>query len=224
MRDWLSILWISVWVPIHAVGLWCQDARRFYGDARVRRFDRWLWQAYWWRDPYFLARKEGRRLPVDPSTLTYGTTPLVTIADLLQRVEARPGERFYELGCGQGRVALFAATWAGLDVDAWELLPTFVSVAERIRSRLQLANLRLHQANLLEADLSQADVVYLAGTCLDDETIDRLCERAKALRPGARVISLSFPLDTPGLETIAQIPVPVSWGRSTAYLQRMGSA
>jgi SAM-dependent methyltransferase len=220
MRNWLAVLWISLWLPLHTAALWLQDAR-FYRQFRLLRVDWGLALAYWWRDRYFLARREGRRLDVPPETLTYGTTPWATAADLLRRVDAKPGERFLELGCGEGRLAFFVRIWGDLTVDAFDLLPTFIRVAERIRQRLRLERISFHQANLLEADLATADIVYLAGTCLDDETIDRLQERMRWLKPGARLICLSYPLDVPGLELIAEVPIAVSWGHSTAYLQRM---
>lgn len=220
MRNWLAVFWISLWLPFHTAALWCEDAR-FYRQWRLLRVDWGLFWAYWWRDRYFLARREGRRLDVPAETLTYGTTPWTTAADLLRRLDAKPGERFLELGCGEGRLAFFARIWAGLTVDAYELLPTFVREAERLRRRLDLDRITFHQANLLDADPAVADIVFLAGTCLDDATIDRLQARLRWLKPGARLISLSFPLDVPGLEVIAEVPIPVSWGHSTAFLQRM---
>jgi SAM-dependent methyltransferase len=223
MRNWLAVVWISLWMPLHTAALWLEDAR-YYRHLRLLRVDWALWRAYWWRDRYFLARREGRRLDVPPETLTYGTTPWSTAADLLKRVDAKPGERFLELGAGEGRLAFFARVWGDLTVDAYELLPTFVRVADRIVKRLSLDRITFHQANLLAADLAMADIVYLAGTCLDDPTIDTLQDRLRWLKPGARVISLSFPLDVPGLELMAEVPIAVSWGHSTAYVQRMGSA
>jgi SAM-dependent methyltransferase len=223
MRNWLAVVWISLWMPLHTLALWLTDAR-YYWNWRLLRVDVALWRAYWWRDPHFLARREGRRLDVPAETLTYGTTPWATTADLLRRVNAKPGERFLELGAGQGRLAFFARLWGNLTVDAYELLPTFVRVAERICQDLRLERITFHQANLLEADLATADIIYLAGTCLDDATIDRLQTRMRRLKPGARVISLSYPLDVPGLELIADVSIPVSWGSSTAYVQRMASS
>ena len=220
MKDWLAILWLSLWMPVHTLGLRCRDAR-YYRHPGLWRVDWLLWRAYWWRDPYFLARREGGRLPVPSETLTYGTTPWVTVASLLQRLDARPGERFLELGAGDGRVAFFARLYAGLTVEAYELLPTFVRVAREIRQRLAVADLTFHQANLLEADLQTADLIYVAGTCLDDETISALEVRLCRLKPGARVVSLSYPFEVPGLAVVATVDIPVSWGRSTAYLQRM---
>ncbi|MBC7544128.1 MAG: class I SAM-dependent methyltransferase [Candidatus Sericytochromatia bacterium] len=220
MKDWLAVAWIALWMPVHTASLWLRDAQ-YYRHWTLLRVDLAMARAYWWRDPYFLARREGAGIDVPPETLTYGTTPWATAAALLRAVEAKAGERFLELGAGQGRMAFFARIHAGLTVDAYELLPTFVRVADTIRQHLRVDRVTFHQANLLTADLTHTDIVYLAGTCLDDATLGALETKLAWLKPGARVISLSFPLEAPGLEIIGQVPIAVSWGNSTAYLHRM---
>ena len=54
-----------------------------------------------------------------------------------------------------------------------------------------------------------------------EDLVRRSLERLAGLvKPGARVISLSFPLEVDGLELLAEVPIAVSWGQSTAFVQR----
>ena len=73
---------------------------------------------------------------------------------------------------------------------------------------------------MFEADYKQATVIYLYGTCLDDEEIKRLVRRFEGLAPGTKVITVSYPLseyaDT--YMTHKEFPARFPWGRAQVYL------
>lgn len=107
------------------------------------------------------------------------------IADL------QPGEKFYDLGCGDGKIVFYAAKHfeaeaVGIDVS----IPMFLVC--RIRQlflRQPRASFRFK--NFFRIDLSDADVVYFFG--MPDTIKNKLKEKLeKELKPGARVVSYAF--------------------------------
>ena len=105
------------------------------------------------------------------------------IADL------KPGELFYDLGCGHGQIVIqankhFQAKAVGLEIS----LPLFLVCKIR---RLSQPGIRFKYKNIFREDLSPADVIYVYG--LPDTLNNRLRQKLeKELKPGARIISYGF--------------------------------
>ncbi|HBR80634.1 MAG: Methyltransferase [Candidatus Uhrbacteria bacterium GW2011_GWE2_45_35] len=112
------------------------------------------------------------------------------IGRILDFVVMRPGERFFELGCGDARLSIAAEKRYGVKAIGVELsIPQFV--AAWIRNRLTKTHVGLVWKNLFKVNLSEADVVYLF---LMPETVEKLKPKLlKELKPGARIISYVFP-------------------------------
>ena len=110
---------------------------------------------------------------------------IISFADL------QPGERFYDLGSGDGRV-LISATRAkcvrgvGVEIDpikVW-LSRIFIKTAE-LTDKIQI-----HRGNIYDFDVSEADVIYLY---LTHQALDRLFpEMLDRVKPSARIVSYRF--------------------------------
>lgn len=128
-------------------------------------------------------------------------------------LKLQPGEKCYELGCGDARVTVALARMTGAKVVGIELSAIQYLVA-RIRvalSRVATASVRF--GNVFSKDLSDADAIYLF---LMPETYAKLAPKfERELRPGTRVASYVWPI--PGWE-----PVEVSEAsdRLKIYLYR----
>ena len=118
-------------------------------------------------------------------------TPRAELPRLLAALKLEPGERFCDLGAGDGRMVRWVRDATEARCMGIEASPLLVAVA-----RLRGADVRL--GDLYAADLSDVDVVYVWGTAYSVGTprFRELLERA--LRPGARVVSYGTPVD--GLE------------------------
>jgi SAM-dependent methyltransferase len=113
----------------------------------------------------------------------------------LELAALKPGEIFYDLGCGDGRVLIAAARHYGAKVIGIEISPLHCLVAW-IRTRLagvgKLSTIRW--GNFYRADLRDADVVYQYGHSHFAMRLKQQLERQ--LRDGARVVSIM--VDIPG--------------------------
>ena len=112
----------------------------------------------------------------------------------------QPGELFYDLGCGDGRVLVAAAGRFGARAIGIEISPLHCIVA---RLRLLAAGVgkrtSIRWGNFNAADLSEADVVYQFGHSRYAEKLKQQLERQ--LKKGARVISIN--VDLPGWQPAA---------------------
>ncbi len=134
----------------------------------------------------------------------YVPTDRGTIEEMLWLCKVTPADIVYDLGCGDGRIAImaakkFGARAVGIDIDP-----------ERIRESRENAakagvsdKARFIQQDLFEADFSEATVVtlYLLSTInlkLRPLLLDRL-------KPGTRVVSHDFGMEDWEADEIRQV-------------------
>lgn len=114
--------------------------------------------------------------------------------DVVPRVmtiaEVKKGDKFYELGSGDGRLVITAAmrgaNAVGVEIDSIRVWYSRLWIKLlRLSSHAKI----LHQ-NIFDVDLSDADVVCLY---LLPETNEKILSKLKKeLRPGTRVVSVAF--------------------------------
>ncbi len=136
------------------------------------------------------------------------------IRTILDAVHLRPGMRFLELGCGDGRVVCEAVARYGVrgeGVDVGILWLTFA----RIRARLMGISDRVifrHQ-DILSTDLSQADVIYLY---MMPRFLQKYSEHIVShAKPGAIILSHVFELEKG--DTTLQTLHPIDTSRSVTH-------
>ncbi len=118
------------------------------------------------------------------------------IRDALELVPLTPQDVVVDLGSGDGRVLLAAAT-RGAQVIGYEINPLLVCIS-RFRLR-RLKQVTISRKDLRRADLSTATVVFIFGiTPLMPAVAEMIHHQAHPLR----VISFAF--DLPGFTPIAQ--------------------
>lgn len=119
----------------------------------------------------------------------WAATSDTRIDEALRLAALRAGERFVDLGCGDGRVLLRAAEAYGAQVTGVELDPELAATARFV---LDAAGV---EATVLEADFDvvpiEADVVF---AFLSPATLQRLRPRLAALPAGCRVVTTGYPV------------------------------
>lgn len=121
----------------------------------------------------------------------YVASPTRIVDRMLELASIKPGETLYDLGSGDGRILIAAAGKYKAKAVGVEISPKLAAEAtERIRQAGLQNRAKVIEGDLLETDLSGADVVtiYLA-TSLNEKLRPRL---EKYLKPGARVISHDY--------------------------------
>lgn len=129
---------------------------------------------------------------------TYGEIDPESTKALLEKVGAKPGERYYDLGAGDGKTVMVA--WLmGLNATGVELVPNRFQASctalERLRKLPAPAtaskNLQFFQGSILNLDFSDADILFVQNLCFDWDLTKGVARAAKAMRKGARILSYS---------------------------------
>ncbi len=131
----------------------------------------------------------------------------------------------YELGCGRGKTVFWLRCFLGCRVVGIEWIYPFVYKAELIQEYLGIEGVEFRFDNMLTADLEDATVVYLYGTCLEDEEIQKLIKNVSQLPAGTKIITVSYPLtayDKEGRFTLDKaFSATFTWGEGSVYLQHI---
>ena len=122
-----------------------------------------------------------------------------------------PGEIFYDLGSGDGRVAIYLSKHTKGKVVGLELAIPFYLICKIRGFTSKNRNLSFKYKNLYKEDLRTADVIYIFA-----ESEERLASKLEQklnneLKPGARAITYAFPIkgwqpiivDKPGEDDIS---------------------
>jgi precorrin-6B methylase 2 len=123
----------------------------------------------------------------------YLPTPHRVVDAMLQLAALRPGDVLYDLGAGDGRIAIAAARDYGVRAVGIELDARKAAEARANVRRAGLAHLvEIRQQDVFQADLREASVVTIF---LFPHINERLAPKLRAELPdGARIVSHRFGL------------------------------
>jgi SAM-dependent methyltransferase len=118
-------------------------------------------------------------------------SPPQIVTAMLQLAGVTPDDRVYDLGSGDGRIAIAAARDFGARAVGIELDPDLVARAREAAEAAGVADrVRFIEGDLFAADVADATVVTLyLLTSINERLMPKL---ARELRPGARVVSHQF--------------------------------
>ncbi|MBR2978604.1 MAG: class I SAM-dependent methyltransferase [Myxococcaceae bacterium] len=119
----------------------------------------------------------------------YSAAPWI-VRMAIETLNLKDGERFCDLGCGTGRVLRSARRAAKVQATGYELNPFAILYLWALS--ITDWNVRVRWRDFRKVDLSGFDAVYLY---LIPKVLPDLAEQLeKQLRPGARVVSVDFPI------------------------------
>ena len=152
----------------------------------------------------------------------YGETYLSTFAKISRAADLSPDDHLYELGCGRGRLVFWASEVLGVETTGIDLNPVFIRRAESVRGRIRNRLAHFRCENIMQADLSDATVVYLYGTAFEEEAFPGLVSLLKKTAPGTRILTVSWPLtrlvDDGSFYTDKEMSGRYLWGKGTVYI------
>lgn len=110
--------------------------------------------------------------------------------NILEALGLKAGEKFYDLGCGDGWLSVQAARVGAKAVGYEVSLPLFVWAWIRSRFGYGARKARIRFGDFFRADLSDADTIYVF---LMPKAMERLRLKLETqCRPGTRVVSYTF--------------------------------
>lgn len=121
-------------------------------------------------------------------------TPSDAVAAMLSLADLTPADRVYDLGCGDGRLLIQAASVYGVSGVGLDLNPDLLAQARADAKAAGVADrLTFIQGNLFECDVRQATVVLIY--LLPHLNLRLRPHLLSQLQPGSRIISHQFDMD-----------------------------
>ncbi|MCK5893809.1 MAG: class I SAM-dependent methyltransferase [Endozoicomonadaceae bacterium] len=204
---------------------------RFALQALPFIWHRTFLRSEWWRCLLFFQRSAWR-LSVDyyldknaPDIHCFGETPLITLIRICRRVGIDANDEFLEVGAATGRNCFWLSSVVGCRAVGLEQIPDFVHRAECVASWSQCADqVRFVCGDMGEMLPGHPSVVYLYGSNLENELIQRFATLCSELSVGVMVITVSYPLTDylqESFEVVDAFPVAFTWGVTTVYVQKV---
>ena len=125
------------------------------------------------------------------SLAPYVNSPQEVVHRMLEMANVKPGETVYDLGSGDGRVLIVAASRFRAKAVGVEISERLVKSSTESLKRAGLEDLtRVIHGDLMDTDLSPADVVVMYLLRDSNDLIRPKLE--KSLKPGTRVVTHDY--------------------------------
>jgi SAM-dependent methyltransferase len=126
-----------------------------------------------------------------PDTI-FVPSPQDVVEKMLELAKVKKGEVVVDLGCGDGRIPVTAATSYGCKAVGYDLDAGCIKRAVELVKRKNVGDrVRILQEDIFKVDLRQADVVTLY---LLPHLNAKLIPQFDKMKPGARIVSHAFDL------------------------------
>lgn len=171
-------------------------------------------------------RHEKSKIFKDSIELTYGETPYRVLHHALSLIPMTSKDRFYDLGCGRGKLVFFVHTHYHISATGIELIPTYIKLANQLVKDLYKgresgkAKIRFIESDFLKTNFLDGTIIFLTGTCLTEATFKALLKKIDMLQKGSWVITASYPLQSVHFQLKHHLKVFFSWGYGNLYLQQ----
>ena len=222
IKEYFTLLGINLAVKGRNLVEYLRVLYRYYRKIPFAKIDGSLVLMYLFDNPFSISRRYFLHR-THSEEFTYGETPLTTFEKIAKEARITAHDTIYELGCGRGRICFWLKSFLGCKVVGVEIIPDFIVRAQRIQRKLGIKDIEFRTEDFLKTDFKNASVIYLYGTCLEDETIRQLIKQFKKLAPGTRIITVSYALsdytDEPLFETMKRFPARFTWGEGDVYIQ-----
>lgn len=192
----------------------------FGTNSLLRKISWKLFLQYAFIDPYAVSSKEGSHIALNKENLIYGETPYFTLYKILNYIKPTKDDIFYDLGSGVGKAVFFTNAYFKIKSIGIDIIPSFIQNSKCIKQKFKLENIEFYQGNFIDFDIKNGTIFYIAGTCFDDDMIDKITQKIKEFKTGAFVITLSYPINSPYLQLEKIFVLPYSWGKGTVYVHR----
>ncbi len=113
---------------------------------------------------------------------------------IFKLADLKPNEIFYDLGCGDGKIVIYAAKHYNAQAIGIELALPLYFICKIKQLFNYKKSIKFKFKSLFKENLQHADVIYVFG--MKGKLKNKLKQKLeKELKKGARIISYSFPID-----------------------------
>lgn len=190
-------------------------------------------------DATSISKIDRKNMNNDSPELVYGEIEFPSFFNMLEKVNPKPGDVFYDLGCGAGKAVIVAALcFEFAKICGVEILPGLYKTAiERLdhlkhimtsydeqtqkKYAQKISRISFQHNNFLNYDFSDADIIYITATCFHPDRWDAIINKLLETKKGTRIITTTKKIHHPGFQLLYQQQFLMSWGMNTvnAYVR-----
>lgn len=182
----------------------------------------WLltWK-YWNTSGHEIFKKERELVEgLEEDNFSFGETTALSTKLLLQEINPQRSSVIYDLGSGRGTFLFSAYFLFNLRGVGVEIFKTYVDKCRQVQKSLKVAGIIFNQGNLVDLDLSEADIVYFAGATFEQSIVDAVIENLKKTSAGTVVIIVRHLLPEGDFVLFNEGYFPFSWGSDKVYFYK----
>lgn len=138
-----------------------------------------------------LLAQAQKKAPARTPDVIFVPTPQEVVEDMLRLANVRKGDVLYDLGSGDGRIAITAAKQYGIKATGIDIDPERIAEANANARKAGVTDLvQFRQEDLFQANFRDATVVTLY--LLPDLNVKLRPKLWNELKPGTRIVSHQF--------------------------------
>lgn len=165
----------------------------------------------------------------------YGEIDFLSFYTLLERTCPSTQDIFYDLGSGSGKAVLSAMLFFNVNKSIGiELLPPLYEQSMKKEMELfqydveneysiQRGRIQFINDSFLHYNFGDADIIYVAATCLTDATWNELISKMALLKHGSRIIVATRTIHHKKFESIYQSVELMSWGLCPVSIYKLNT-
>ncbi|MBX3051507.1 MAG: hypothetical protein KF753_08545 [Caldilineaceae bacterium] len=168
----------------------------------------------------------------EPEMIFYQPTPARIVLEMVERMDFRPDDIFYDIGSGLGQVAILVHLLTGVQTRGVEIEPAYADYARRCAEGLNLPAVQFIRGDARTAAYANGSIFFLY-TPFTGQMLDQVLERLRQVSTRQQIRLCTFgpctpqvdgqlwlqPLDQTSLHENRlalwkSTPAPAPWGRT----------
>lgn len=219
--EFSKLFFLNLWVLKTNFIEYVKVVARYYPNLTFMKVDLALLGHYCLKSPFKIS-KQFLQKRGEKDVYAYGETPLTTFEYIVKQCGITKADTLFELGSGRGRTCFWLNCFVGSKAVGIEFIPEFVDKANRVKKQFGLTEVEFRSQDMFDTDFSGATVVYLYGTCLEEDSIRKLIAKLEKLPIGTKIITVSYPLTDYTKKSLFEVmrafPAKFTWGTADVYL------
>lgn len=169
-----------------------------------------------------LSRKDRKQLGIDEDAYIYGEIEFLSFFTILDKVNPRSDDVFYDLGSGSGKAVFSAALFFDLTkAYGIERLPSLFACAnsqiEKLKSLMPSFDREIKFINddFVNCDISDGTIIFINATCLSYPTWEKILDKLNKVKQGSRIIVTTKKLEDNQFKLLSHSFELMSWGMNS---------
>lgn len=217
-KTWFVLVGVRLKTTFVHFLFWIQDCVRFYPKLSFAKLDLYLHFRSLYPTPFQRSARYIKEKGWNEE-FTYGETPLSTLEKMARETSLSASDHVLDLGCGRGRTLFFLHYFYGCKVTGVECIPPLLELAQGVQEKFAVANVQCIKGDFFSLNLGDYNFIYLYGSMLTVDSVARLSKILAEVKPGTKLVTVSYPLEGDAFEVMKIFQGNFDWGTADIFYQ-----